>query len=196
MRIIIVDDEEGMRFILRKALSKMSNIEIIGEANNGLEAVKLVEDLKPEGVFMDVEMPVLDGIEASKLMLDINPKIMIIFITAHQQYMPQAFELYAFDYMIKPFKLERLGETVARMQATRSHHDTIFIKNHEETALLNQDEIILIQRENRSTVVITEKGRHITTQTLADLEEKLNADMFITLLSFFQLKKHWFRHHF
>jgi two-component system LytT family response regulator len=179
MKVIIVDDEQGMRLILKKALMKMSNIEIIGEAQNGLDAVELVEKLRPDGVFMDVEMEVMDGIEAAKLMLDIDPKIMLIFITAHQQYMPQAFELYAFDYMVKPFKLERLEETVKRMIGTKTPSSTIAIKSHEETAILNQDEIVLVQRENRSTVIITDRARYITTQSLSELEIKLDNGIFV-----------------
>lgn len=178
--MIVVDDEESMRFILKKAISKISDIEVIGEASNGKSAVNLLEKLKPDGVFIDVEMPDMDGIEAAKLMLDIQPKIMLVFITAHQQYMPQAFELYAFDYMVKPFKLERLKQTVQRMFVTCSpQNKTLVIKNREETAILNQDKIILIQRENRSTVIVTSTGRHTTTQTLSELEEKLSSDVFI-----------------
>jgi two-component system LytT family response regulator len=179
MKVIIVDDEMGMRLVLRKALMNMPQIEVIGEAQNGLEAVELVEKFRPDGVFMDVEMDVMDGIEAAKLMLDIDPKIRLIFITAHQQYMPQAFELYAFDYMIKPFKLERLEETVKRMCHTKMPSSTIAIKSHEETAILNQDEIVLIQRENRSTVIITDKSHYTTTQSLSELEEKLETSIFI-----------------
>lgn len=178
--MIVVDDEESMRFILKKAILKISDIEVIGEASNGKSAVNLLEKLKPDGVFIDVEMPDMDGIEAAKLMLDIQPKIMLVFITAHQQYMPQAFELYAFDYMVKPFKLERLKQTVQRMSVICSpQNKTLVIKNREETAILNQDKIILIQRENRSTVIVTSTGRHTTTQTLSELEEKLNSDVFI-----------------
>jgi len=181
LKVIVVDDEKNMRFILKKALSKFPKVEVIGEAANGKDALDLVETLKPDGVFMDVEMPNMDGIEAAKLMLDIQPKIMLIFITAHQQYMPQAFELYAFDYMVKPFKLERLKQTLKRMIVTLSPNqtDTLLIKNREQTAILNQNEIILIQRENRSTVIVTSSCKYTTTQTLSELEQKLNNDIFI-----------------
>lgn len=177
MRVIVVDDEDNMRFVLKKALSKISNIEVLGEASNGVEAVDLFEKVKPDGVFMDVEMPDMDGIEAAKLMLDIQPKAMLVFITAHQQYMPQAFELYAFDYMVKPFKLERLKQTIERMSA--SFPNTILIKNRDETALLSQNEIILIQRENRNTVILTSSEKYSTGFTLSELEEKLDKDIFI-----------------
>ncbi len=181
MKVIIVDDEKNMRLILKKALLKVSTIEIIGEAENGEDAIKLVEKFNPDGVFMDVEMPKMDGIETAKHMLDIKPKIMLVFITAHQQYMPQAFELYAFDYMVKPFKLERLKQTIDRMLTTLSipQPKTLLVKNREETAILNQDEIILIQRENRNTVIVTSNGKHLTNQTLSELEKKLNPDIFI-----------------
>lgn len=181
LKVIIVDDEKQMRFVLKKALLKISNIEVLGEASNGKEAIDLVEGLKPDGVFIDVEMPNMDGIEAAKHILDIQPKIMLVFITAHQQYMPQAFELYAFDYMIKPFKLERLRQTINRMITTNSPTEvkTLLVKNREETSVLDQNDIILIQRENRNTVIVTTYEKYITNQTLSELEEKLNKDLFI-----------------
>lgn len=181
LKVIIVDDEKQMRFVLKKALLKISNIEVLGEASNGKEAIDLVESLKPDGVFIDVEMPNMDGIEAAKHILDIKPKIMLVFITAHQQYMPQAFELYAFDYMIKPFKLERLRQTINRMITTNSPTEakTLLVKNREETSVLDQNDIILIQRENRNTVIVTTYEKYITNQTLSELEEKLNKDLFI-----------------
>ena len=108
LRIIIVDDEEKMRYILKKALLKVPGITIVGEAQNGTEAIQLVEEVRPDGVFMDVEMPEMNGIDAAKLIADIDPKCMIVFITAYQEYMPEAFALYAFDYIVKPFQLKRL----------------------------------------------------------------------------------------
>ncbi len=160
---MIVDDEDSMRFVLRKALQKISNILIVGEAIRGDQAVSLMEQLLPDAVFMDVEMPGMDGVEAAKLMLDINPKIMIVFITAHQDYMPQAFSLYAFDYIIKPFKLDRLTETVERMQLLQPKDllpkenvfhkiEGILLKNREGMSLIQPEDIILVQRENRDYI--------------------------------------------
>ena len=103
MKVLIADDDKSMRFVLRKALEKQKNIDIGIEVENGSEAVAAFEHDKYDVAFLDVDMPVLDGIEAAKLILDIHPKCMVVFVTAHEEYMQEAFELYAFDYMVKPF---------------------------------------------------------------------------------------------
>ena len=188
LRIIIVDDEEKMRYILKKALLKIPGITIVGEAQNGTEAIQLVEEVRPDGVFMDVEMPEMNGIDAAKLIADIDPKCMIVFITAYQEYMPEAFALYAFDYIVKPFQLKRLQETVQRMQILKLDLSPsipkevlphILLRNKEGMAVIHPRDIILIQRENRSTIIITKKDRFSTTETLSELEEKLPPHLFL-----------------
>ena len=188
LHVIIVDDEEKMRYILKKALLKMPGIDVVGEAENGEEAVKLVETVKPDGAFMDVEMPGVNGIDAAKMIADVDPKCMIVFITAYQEYMPEAFELYAFDYIVKPFQLQRLEQTIQRMRLLKPNLSPssssealphILLKNKEGMAVIHPKDIILIQREDRSTMIITEKDRFTTTETLSELEEKLPAHLFL-----------------
>jgi len=188
LRVLIVDDEERMRYILKKALEKFPNLVLLGEAADGTEAVKLVEEIRPDVVFMDVEMPGVNGLEAAKMIADIDPKCMIIFITAYQEYRPEAFELYAFDYIVKPFQMKRLEQTIQRIQLLKprltppsstmaiSH---ILLKNREGMAVINPKDIILIQREERSTIIITEKDRFTTSETLSELEEKLPSQLFL-----------------
>lgn len=188
LRVLVVDDEERMRFILKKALDQFSTMELIGEATDGQEAVKLVEETRPDVVFMDVEMPGVNGLEAAKMIADIDPKCMIVFITAFQEYRPEAFELYAFDYIVKPFEMERLKKTIQRIQllkpkltpspsiATLPH---ILLKNREGMAVIHPKDIILIQREERSTIIVTEKDRFTTSETLSELEEKLPSHLFL-----------------
>jgi two-component system LytT family response regulator len=190
LKCLIADDEERIRMILRKALTKIGGVEITGEADNGVAAVELMERTRPHCVLMDVEMPGGDGVTAAKQMIDINPKIMIVFITAHEQYMPQAFELYAFDYMVKPFRLERLRETIGRIARTadasqreaaqeRENARRIYLKTRDGDILANADDIVLAQRENRATVVITRDAKYYVNETLSELEEKLPADIFM-----------------
>jgi two-component system, LytTR family, response regulator len=193
MRVIIADDDKSMRFVLRKALEKNSQITIGCEVQNGAEAVSAFENDTFDAAFLDVDMPVLDGIEAAKLILDINPKCIIVFITAHEEYMQEAFELYAFDYMVKPFKLERFNQTIQRMlefkqvmgktssnqvkvEATNSD---LLLKVKEGMVVVRPEDILMIERENRSSIIITEKEHYSINKTLSELEAILPADEFI-----------------
>ncbi len=182
IKAMIVDDESSIRSVLRKALESFGGIEILAEAKDGNEAVELVEKLRPDCVFMDVEMPNCDGVLAARKMLDIIPKLMIVFITAHQQYMPQAFELYAFDYMVKPFKLNRLKETVQRIQTLVENiepEQSFMFKTRDGNVVLRADEIFIIERESRQTVIITARGKQIVNETLTELSDRLPANIFL-----------------
>jgi DNA-binding LytR/AlgR family response regulator len=114
VRALIVDDEPLLRTHLAHHLSQLwPELEIAGEARNGREAVDLVEQLRPDVVFLDVHMPGMNGVEAARLM---GPDVQIVFVTAYEQYAVAAFEQGAIDYLVKPFDAERLGESVARLR--------------------------------------------------------------------------------
>lgn len=191
LKVLIVDDQKAMRLCLRKSIEKCSGVEILGEAEDGAVAVELTENLMPDAVFLDVDMPNLSGIDAAKLILDIKPDCMIVFITAHQQFMPDAFQLYAYDYILKPYNMERLHETIHRMQVNHEpievketdtsilEMEEILLKNKDGMAVIHPRDIILVQRENRSTVIITEDERFVTTESLGDIEKKLPQAYFL-----------------
>ena len=114
IRVLIADDNASMRMIERKMIEKLEGFELVGEAKDGLEAIRMVEALRPQIVFLDVEMPGKTGVEAARVIQDLNPAIILIFATAHEGYMGDAFEVYAFDYLVKPFKAERVMQTMTR----------------------------------------------------------------------------------
>ena len=116
IRVIIADDQEGMRLILRKMIAKAEGFRLCAEADNGQDVLTLVEQHKPHVCFLDVEMPGMTGLECAKAIQDTDPHIIIVFATAHDDYMAQAFEVYAFDYMVKPFKMERVMKTLERIR--------------------------------------------------------------------------------
>ncbi len=189
-KVIIADDEPGMRLLLSKALSKIKEVHILAEAESADQVVELVGIHKPQAVFLDVEMGKKTGLEAAKLITDMDPKCMIVFVTAFQEYMPEAFEIYAFDYLVKPFKMERLEETVKRMKlvyaneqefkpVTNEMSEEILIKDKDGTAFVPLKEIILVQRENRSTTIITKTHKYHTTETLSEIEAKLPHKLFL-----------------
>ena len=116
IRVVIADDEEGMRMILRKMIAKAEGFTLCAEATNGQQMLELVEVYRPQVCFLDVEMPGMTGLECARAIQDMNPRTIIVFATAHDDYMAQAFEVYAFDYMVKPFKLERVMKTLERIR--------------------------------------------------------------------------------
>jgi two-component system LytT family response regulator len=113
MKAVIADDEELARRLLREFLAADAEIEIVAECRNGFEAVKAVAEWKPDVVFLDVQMPKLDGFEVLEL---IDEKVAVIFVTAFDQYAMKAFEAAAVDYLLKPFTNDRLRESVDRLR--------------------------------------------------------------------------------
>ena len=110
-RAVIVDDEELARQVLREFLTAHPEIEIAAECANGFEAVKSVAELKPDLVFLDVQMPKLDGFEVLEL---IGTAAAVIFVTAHDNYAIRAFEVHAVDYLLKPFGCDRFEAALTR----------------------------------------------------------------------------------
>ena len=93
IRVVIADDEPGMRMIMRKMIEKAGGFTLCGEADNGPDLLKLVERYKPQVCFLDVEMPGMTGLECAKAIQDTDPRTILVFATAHEDYMAQAFEV-------------------------------------------------------------------------------------------------------
>lgn len=193
IKVLIVDDEKGMRTIIRKILEKVDGFEVVGDTDNGKEAISIFKEHHPEVVFLDVEMPGCSGTECAKKIADINPKTIIIFATAHQQYMSDAFQVYAFDYLIKPFKIERVMQTLDRIKKLNKPNygdgidkiikyekglDKLMIKNKEGISFVDTKEIVLVQREENSTVIYTKNDSFTTSISLSEIEEKLDPTQF------------------
>jgi len=194
LKVLIVDDEPGMRLLIGKTVEKLKGFQVIGEAASGEEALKIFEAQKPEVVFLDIELNGMSGVDCAEELLSINPKTMIIFATGHNEFMPRAFELYAFDYIIKPFKIERILNTLNRIKDITEDKrevkiiekskasialDKLAIKNKEGITLIDPSEIILIQREEKSTVIYTSNERISTSDSLGDIQEKLDMTKFM-----------------
>jgi DNA-binding LytR/AlgR family response regulator len=113
---MIVDDERAARSRLRKMLAPFSRFEIVGEAQNGLEAVEQIASHTPDVVFMDVQMPALNGFEVLRTLSDLGRQPLIIFATAHDQYALEAFESNAIAYLLKPINRDRLARALERVE--------------------------------------------------------------------------------
>ena len=195
IRIAIADDDAGMRMVVRKLIERADDYALVGEAENGEELLALFEKTRPEVVFMDVEMPGMSGVECARLIQDKNPKTIMVFVTAHEEYMADAFEVYAFDYLLKPFRMERAMHTLdlirqrlresagapgAPEKPVRFNAPArIMLKHREGVSFVDLNDILLVQREERATVVyVADGGRFVTGDTLGEMEERLPAGMF------------------
>lgn len=195
IRALIADDDMGMRLIMKKFIERAGGFEVVGEAANGEELIRLHGETKPDVVILDVEMPVLTGTQAAKIIQDVNPRTILVFATAHEDYRKDAFEVYAFDYLTKPFSMDRVMTTL-EMIKTRFFHvperkneknmqekplsgQKLMLRHKEGIAFADVDEILLVQREDRSTVIELAGGKRlITSESLSEIEKRLPEDKF------------------
>jgi len=196
IRVVIADDDEGMRLIERKMIERVDGFSLVGEAKDGNELLAMVEALRPQIVFLDVEMPGKTGVECARVIQDMNPSIVMIFATAHDQYMGDAFEVYAFDYLLKPFKVDRVMQTLERARdrisrvdekplpelpqhAPKAANGRLMLRHKDGVSFVSMEDILLVQREDRATVLYTEGGgRYVTSESLGETEARLDPDVF------------------
>ncbi len=195
IRILIADDDDGMRLIMRRFVEKAGGFQIVGEAKDGRELIRLNEQTHPQVILLDVEMPVMTGVECARIIQDINPKTILVFATAHEKYMGDAFEVYAFDYLLKPFREQRVMKTLALIRSRLAEEAEeravkpetprnvaprkLMLRHKEGVSFVDMEDILLIQREERSTVMYLAGGeRLVTSDSLSELDERLPDDMF------------------
>ena len=203
-RILIVDDERASRRRLAKLLAGMTDVEVIGEAENGIAAVEMIEREKPDVVLLDVQMPGLDGFEViGELRGPYVP--LIIFVTAYDQYALKAFELSAVDYLLKPVAVERLEKALAKARQLNTVPATAELaleQIHSLAAALGKSSPAYLQRvvgrrSNKLQIIPAEtiqafvtdrelvfaitaaKGRLLVNHTLRELEARLDPEHFV-----------------
>ncbi len=199
MRVLVVDDETLARSLLIEHLNKLDGLEVIGQAANGFEAVKMCEELNPELIFLDIQMPKLSGFEVLELLGERAPAV--IFSTAFDEYALKAFEVHAIDYLLKPVEPARLREAVDRARErlrTRAPQPSAA-----ELAVAARPpgkslERVLIRHEGRVHVLPVERidyveaqddylsfaigGKHLRKQqTMSDLESQLDPARFVRI---------------
>jgi two-component system, LytTR family, response regulator len=195
-KAIIIDDEELARILIRNYLKEYPGIEIIGECENGFEGIKAIADLKPDLIFLDIQMPKLNGFEMLEL-LDNPPEI--IFITAHNEFAIQAFELNAVDYLLKPYSRERLISAVqkAREKIQSGNNQTsgkiprliqqplteklerIVVKSGTKIKVIPVDKITYLEAQDDYVMIYSEEGKHLKQGTMKYYEDHLDDSRFI-----------------
>jgi len=196
-RVLIVDDEPLARKAMALALAEFPEIEIIGECADGFEAVKVINKEKPEVVFLDIQMPKLDGFDVLEL-LDDPP--FIVFVTAYNEYALKAFESHALDYILKPVKIERLGKTLERVEKQLSmserqqvnrlleHHkqdqiplERILIRDRNLIHILQVEEISHIEAQDDYVALYSGERSYLKKETLSGLEKRLDGRRFVRI---------------
>lgn len=194
MRTLIVDDEPIARRILKEELELFPEVEIAGEAVNGKEALLKIAELKPDLVFLDLQMPVMSGFEVIQNLHNAPPPVIVI-VTAFDQHAIKAFEAGAIDYLLKPVNGARLAKSVERAKALLSKPGEvagdlakiassaealspvksrkIVGKNGEEYHLLDARDVLAFQAERELVWIITARQRFLATQSLGAIQERL-----------------------
>ncbi len=207
LRVIIADDERPAREFLKVILREFEEVELVGEAENGADALELIKSLKPDLALLDLQMPEISGLEVVKL-LRRSQMPLVAFVTAFDEYAVQAFELNAVDYLLKPVERSRLRATITRAVERLEHaewrdNETAKLKSAAETyadnsrlALLERipvkkgDDIILVPVAEVSSIIADGELLHITTIhkqkysinfRLKDLEIRLDETAFVRL---------------
>ena len=122
IKVLIVDDEPHARERIKRLLKRENGFEIVGEEGNGTDAIRAIKQERPDVVFLDIQMPEMDGFDVIEA---IGPHAMprVIFVTAYEEYALRAFDVHAFDYLLKPFSQSRFHETVQRIRAEPTRRD-------------------------------------------------------------------------
>ena len=193
MRVMIVDDEELARALVREFLAAHENIEIVAECANGFDAVKAITELDPDLVFLDIQMPKLNGFEVVELA---GRRARYIFVTAYDQYALKAFEVHAVDYLLKPYSQKRFDEALAHARlsmggALDAVVSEALARNKPLTRLLIRDgakvHVIVVEKidfieAQDDYVQIHAQGKgYLKNQRLAELEGQLDPDVFVRI---------------
>ncbi len=199
IKVMVVDDEPHIRKILQTVISRNSAFEVVAGCDNMTEALLMFNEKRPQVVFMDIEINQSSGIDCAKVIAGIDPDVKIIFATAHSEYMANAFELYAFDYLVKPFDMKRIEHTLEKLERSimlatmlveeassykdsseDDKKDKILIKGKENVSFVDVEDIVIIERFDNATHIYTKnKEEFVTSMSLADFEEKLDENIFI-----------------
>lgn len=191
LQILIVDDEQLARLLIREYLQAHGDIEIIGECENGLEALQALTDHDPDLIFLDIQMPKLTGLEVLELS---GRNSGVIFTTAYDQYALKAFDLHAVDYLLKPFSQQRFDEALSKGrkmlgQANPAFHDLlahnelerIVIRDRGQLHFIPVDQIDYVEAQDDYIQIHAAGKSHLKTQSLSELEAQLDSSKFVRI---------------
>jgi len=203
IRTLIVDDEPNARDWVKKQLADHPDVEVVGECGDGLAAVKAIEEIHPDLVFLDVQMPGLDGMGVLQAMTD-RPLPVVVFVTAYDQYAVRAFDANALDYILKPFGRERVREALQRARsrlgadlpdpvrrrvesylsdipARRDPLRWYLVRSNGKSVFVRTQDIDWIEAARNNVKLHVGKEIHVFRETMNTLETKLDPALFLRI---------------
>jgi len=201
LRVIIADDEQPARNKMKRLLTKIDTVDLVHVAENGLDALEHIQSLKPDLVFLDIEMPGLSGLEVAES-IDLEEMPAVVFATAYSEHAIKAFELNAIDYLLKPFNEERLRAAVEKVENNREatkldkeklaemlksdiaeeikvpFSNKVPIPTRDRYKLVDYADVVCIEVEERSVRLYTKDRSYLLNHTLDTFERKLPSDQF------------------
>lgn len=191
MKAIIVEDEFPAREELKYFINNFSNIEITSEFDNGVDVLKFMQKNKIDVIFLDINIPMFDGMLLAKTINQFKYKPKIVFITAYKEHAVDAFELDAFDYILKPYSEERIVSTLNKLgqvdsikletekRQVKSSNVTLWKDN--KLVVINIDDIYYCEARERETLIYTKEHEYIAKNSILEFEKKLTSDKFFKI---------------
>lgn len=191
IKVCIIEDEPEICKLLRRIVEKQEGFMVVSESGDFASAVSDFAKYRPDVAFVDIDLKGESGLECAKVLTELNPKLKVIFATAHSEYMANAFEIYAFDYLVKPFNVERVVKTLSRIKVkgeeessavvvqSEKQSDKLMIKGKEQIVFVDKKDILFIERSDHATSIVTEDEVYKTSVSLGAIEEKLGPAEFM-----------------
>ena len=192
-KVLIIDDESAGRQLIKEYISDYPNLVVLGEANNGVDAVKLINEFKPDLVFLDIQMPGMNGFD---VLTHLEELPQIIFSTAYDQYALKAFEVHAVDYLLKPYTKERFRIAVEKsnqsndygnirplaeslLMDNQKYPERILVQSQNKLITISLKDVIRIEAYGDYSKLITKEKTYLSNYGISTLEEKLDNAIFI-----------------
>jgi len=197
LRVLVIDDEPPARRKLLMMLAGEPDIDVVGQAANGIDAVAAIEKLKPDVIFLDIQMPGMNGFEVLEA-IDTEAVPLVVFVTAFDQHAVRAFEVHAADYLLKPFDRTRLQNCLARLRDAHESMDSklkklleefrprdyltrVIVKSRGRVLFLNVEDVDWIETSANYVELHSGRNSYLLRETLQSLETRLNPRQFARL---------------
>lgn len=192
LQVLIADDDPGILVLLENILNSIPQVSIIGKTETAADTIKMANENEIDVALLDIDFPDGKGIELAKKLQSLDPDIDIVFVTAYADYSLEAFNIYSYDYILKPIDENRVIQTVNRLleekklSAEKTFHllekfnsiHRLAIKSGTEIEFINMDEILFLERNNKKVTIYCENSILDTYESLNSLENKLNNHFF------------------
>jgi len=196
IKALIIDDEPLARMIVKEYLQKHKEIELLQECNDGFEGLKAIQQYQPDLIFLDIQMPKINGFEMLEL-IDQPPAV--IFTTAFDEYAIKAFESHAVDYLLKPFSQERFDKAVQKMVEQRNispvskiseplleaasqtapQNQRIVVKNGSKIKIIPVEDVYYLEAADDYVKIFTKEGSFLKNKTMSHFEQSLDKNLFV-----------------